>query len=172
MERAAFVRYTLPCTLALSLFSRLSCRARKIRPTCSQRRAQLTRVLQHCAATVTSSYGVLPRREIISSFFPLSFWKKFANAPHRLHLLWVSWRAGRGIANKIMVQFGRRFVSVFASWRDLIENEKNTEKHVRCYSYVAAYGSLWALNTVLPRHAGIAEISECLQPKLQYVGMI
>lgn len=35
VKRAAFGRYTLPCTLALSLFSRLSCRARKIRPTLS-----------------------------------------------------------------------------------------------------------------------------------------
>lgn len=56
-ERAAFGRYTLPCTPALSLLSHGSpCRARKIRPTCSQRRA-LTRVHQRCIATVASSYG-------------------------------------------------------------------------------------------------------------------
>lgn len=48
-ERAAFGRYTLPCTLALLLFSRLSCRARKIRPTCSQRRA----LIRACISTAS-----------------------------------------------------------------------------------------------------------------------
>lgn len=73
--------------LALLYPSRLSCRARKIRPARSQRRA-LTRVHQH--RTAASSYGVPSRREIISFFFLLFlsfFLKTHERAPYRLHLL-------------------------------------------------------------------------------------
>jgi len=137
-ERAVFDRYTLPCTLALSAIppglSTLSCRAHKIRPTCSQAAgaarsyARASALHRHCSRLIL--WSAVPAWN--NSFFS-PFFLKTRERVAPLHLLWVSWRAGREIANKITVQFGRRFVSVFASRRDLIDDEKNTEKYVRCY---------------------------------------
>lgn len=92
-------------------------RARKIRSTRSQWHALLCACItaphHHCRVVVWSA---APARNNFLFSLLLFFFFKDANARVApLHLLWVSRRAGRGIANKITARFGgRSFVSAFA----------------------------------------------------------
>lgn len=113
-ERELYSAVAFSCyALSFSLDSLL--RARKIRSTCSQWRVLLCACISalhhHCRVVVWSA---APARN--NFLFPLFFFFYFLKTQTRaLHLLWVSRRASRGIANKIMARFGgRSFVSAFA----------------------------------------------------------